>query len=81
MRRGSTWVERSRGRFPEARNLLDMDGIVDEEENSRLYVDTLPCASRGDRCGELYRAMQSNPSENISADVLRLLSSMKSGEL
>lgn len=81
MRRGRTWLARSRGRFPEHKNLFDVDGTVEEDEKRRLYVDTLPCASRGDRCGVLYKDMHKTPSENISAETLRLVSRTKSGEV
>ena len=37
--------------------------------------------SRGDLCGELYKATQSRPKENMSADDVRLLSMTKSGEV
>jgi len=36
--------------------------------------------SNGDLCGELYKATQSRPSENMSAEDVRLLSRTKSGE-
>lgn len=41
----------------------------------------LPPVSMGERWGELYNAMQSSPSENMSEEVVRLLSTTKSGDV
>jgi hypothetical protein len=57
------------------------EGIVDDEANNLLYVETLELAWSGEACGELYKAIIRRPSENISAAMFKLESKTKSGEL
>lgn len=78
--RGSTDAVRSFGMGRDERKPLLGDGIVDEDENNLLYVVMLELASRGEVCGELYRATIRRPRENMSAAMLRLESRTKSGE-
>jgi hypothetical protein len=80
MRRGSTCPDSSFGSGREQRKLLLEEGMVVEEVNSLLYVDTLEFACSGELCGELYSAMIKSPNENISAPSFRFESSTKSGE-
>lgn len=60
--------------------MLLLEGIVDDDANRRLYVLMLELACNGDSWGELYRATMRRPSENMSAETLRLVSRTKSGE-
>lgn len=60
--------------------LLILLGTEEEDENARLYEDWLPWNSKGLLCGELYKAMMSRPSENMSAAGVMLPSMTKSGE-
>lgn len=39
---GSTWLARSFGIGLEDKKLLDEEGMLDEDEKSRLYEETLP---------------------------------------
>ncbi|KAH6608567.1 hypothetical protein Trco_001913 [Trichoderma cornu-damae] len=43
-------------------------GTVEDEANVLLYAERLPWHSIGDWWGELYRATDSKPSENMSAE-------------
>jgi len=80
IRRGKTVDVNSLGMGCLQRKLLPIDGIVDEELNSLLYVDKLELLCSGDSWGELYRAIIRSPRENMSAAVFRFESSTKSGE-
>lgn len=50
---GSTDEVRSFGRDREDKKELLAEGIVDEDVNSRLYVEMLEFACNGEVCGEL----------------------------
>jgi hypothetical protein len=80
IRRGNTDAVRSFGMGLDERKPLLAEGIVDEDENNLRYVVMLELVSRGEVCGELYRAIIRRPRENMSAATLRLESSTKSGE-
>lgn len=68
---------RGRGLFD--RKLLFAVGVVDGDDNSLRYVDTLLCVSSGLLCGVLYSAMMNRPRLNISQLVLSVASSTASG--
>lgn len=50
---GRTWLARSLGIGREDKKLLELEGMLDEDEKSRLYDEMLPCDSSGERWGEL----------------------------
>lgn len=71
---------RSLGRGRDDKKELLAEGIVEEDVKSRLYVEMLELACKGEVCGELYRATIKRPNENISAAIFRFESNTKSGE-
>lgn len=81
IKRGNTWADKSLGSGLDERNPFCDEGTVEDDENSLLYDETLELHSMGERWGELYRATHRRPSENISAEVVRLVSKTKSGDV
>jgi hypothetical protein len=71
---------RSLGNGLEEIKLLVAEGVEEDDEKSLLYVVMLELVSKGEWCGELYKATMRSPKENMSAKALRLLSKTRSGD-
>ena len=78
--RGKTLETRFFGKGRDDIKLLLAEGVEEDDEKSLLYVVILEFVSRGDLCGELYKAIMRSPKENISAEIFRFVSKTKSGE-